>query len=71
MMKTTTYSVLDMTCGGCKNKIETALRAATGVQAVAGDVAEKTVTVTYDETVRSNNEIIQLVKEAGYTAVNQ
>ncbi len=48
-MKTTTFSVPDIMCGGCANGIQKALGSTQGVSQVSVDVAAKTVTVTHDE----------------------
>jgi copper chaperone CopZ len=47
-MKTTTFSVPDIVCGGCANAIQNALGSTQGVSQVNVDVAAKTVTVTHD-----------------------
>ena len=48
-MKTTTFSVPDIRCGGCASAIEKALGSTEGVSQVSVDVAAKTVTVTHDQ----------------------
>ena len=48
-MKTTTFSVPDIMCGGCANAIQKALGSTEGVSQISVDVAAKTVTVTHDE----------------------
>ena len=48
-MKTTTFSVPDIMCGGCANAIQKALGSTQGVSQVNVDIAAKTVTVTHDE----------------------
>ena len=49
-MKTTTFSVPVIMCGGCASAIQKALGSTQGVSQVSVDVAAKTVTVTHDET---------------------
>jgi copper chaperone CopZ len=48
-MKTTTFFVPDILCGGCASAIQKALGSTDGVSQVSGEVAAKTVTVTHDE----------------------
>ena len=48
-MKTTSFSVTDIMCGGCANAVQKALGNTQGVSQVNVDVAAKTVTVTHDE----------------------
>jgi copper chaperone CopZ len=48
-MKTTSFSVPDIMCGGCASAIQKALGSTEGVSQVNVDVAAKTVTVTHDD----------------------
>ena len=48
-MTVTTLSVPSMTCGSCEQKIRSALAEAPGIDAIAVDLAAKTVTVAYHE----------------------
>jgi len=48
-MKTTTFTVPDIMCGGCASAIQKALGSTEGVSQISVDVAAKPVTVTHDE----------------------
>lgn len=67
-MKTTTYSVLNMSCGSCKAKIEKAVNQLEGISEVTVSVAKKQLVVTYDESKTTNETIINTVAETGYTS---
>lgn len=49
MMETKTFAVSGMKCEHCLTKVENALKSLPGVNAVEGSLADKSVTVTYDE----------------------
>lgn len=57
----------NMTCGTCKGKIEKALKTEKGVLKSSADVASKTVTVSYDADVVSEDAIKKSVTKLGYT----
>jgi|CXWL01.1.fsa_nt_gi copper chaperone CopZ len=60
------FSVPGVTCGHCKQAIETELAGAAGVTSAVVDVDTKTVTVSGD----ANDEaIVAAIDEAGYDAV--
>jgi copper chaperone CopZ len=46
-METKTLKINNIGCNGCVNTIKGELTALSGVKFIAGDVAEKTVTVEY------------------------
>jgi len=64
-MRTETISVPEIHCDHCKASIEGALQPLEGVERAAVDVAVKTVTVTYDETV-DRAQIVAAIEEQGY-----
>ncbi len=58
------FKVPDMTCGHCKARIESALQALQGVQAVRVDLKRKQVEVSGEV---PRNQVIQAIRQAGYT----
>lgn len=67
-MKTNTYSVTNMSCGSCKAKIEAKVNALDGIQTAEVSVSEKNLVVTFDQTLVTNENIIDAVSDAGYIA---
>lgn len=67
-MKTNTYSVPNMSCGSCKAKIEGKLNTLSGIDSANVEVANKQLTVTFDDTIIKNEDIIEAVDEVGYIA---
>jgi len=64
----TKFNVEGMTCSHCENAVKKAVSAISGVTEVAVDLAEKTVTVTHDESVTVA--CIQAeIEEQGYEVV--
>ncbi len=64
----TILKVDGMTCSHCKNAVKNAISAISGVTAVSVDLAEKTVTITHDETVSAN--IIKTeIEDQGYDII--
>ena len=61
-----TFLVQDAGCASCVSKIESAIRVVPGVDRAEMNFAERSVQVTGGG---SAHEIIQAVKDAGYTAV--
>lgn len=70
-MTTNTYLVPDMSCGSCKAKIENKLNPLLGIESANVEVADKKLTVTFDEEIIFNDEIVKMVSEVGYTAEKQ
>lgn len=63
-MKTEAIVVANLKCSGCANSVIKALKQLPSVQDVAVDVAQDTVTVSYQE--ESRPEIIQALHALGY-----
>lgn len=55
-------------CGSCKMRVEKALQATDGVQAVAVDLDSKNVKVKYDPEKLSENQIRLVIANLGYNA---
>lgn len=55
-----------MSCGHCKNAVETAVKALAGVDGAHVDLATKQLTVEFDAAVVSIAQIKDAVEEQGY-----
>lgn len=65
-MQSLTLDVRGMTCGHCKMSVEGALNELEGVSNVDVDLATGKVTVTYDESKVTLEEMQEAVEEQGY-----
>jgi len=65
-----TLPVEGMTCTGCENNIQFALRSLKGVHSVDADHRAKTVHVDYDPDVISEDEIHRAIEDMGYRMVD-
>ena len=65
-MPNETISVPEIHCDHCKMSIEGALSALPGVDLATVDVPQATVTVNYDETAVSRDDIVSAIEEQGY-----
>lgn len=65
---TTTFKVSDMHCPSCPRLIQLDLEDKPGVVAVNADLDTKLVIVEYDPISISEPELINSIKESGYTA---
>ena len=63
MSQQATYSVPDISCGHCKQAIETEVSAVAGVTSVVADVDTRMVTV---EGEASESDVTAAIREAGY-----
>ncbi|WP_077196052.1 heavy-metal-associated domain-containing protein [Prevotella ihumii] len=59
------FSVNGMKCEHCKAKVETAIKAVPGVQIAEANVAEKNVSITYDEILVSPAQLKKAVDALG------
>ena len=50
-MKQVTFSVPEISCGHCTSSIEKGLTALAGVHSVSSDIAAKTTTVEFDDSI--------------------
>ena len=64
-MTTTTLSVPDISCGHCKTSIEGAVTGLAGVDRVEVHIEEKTVDVSFGESLGLET-IIEAIEEQGY-----
>ena len=65
-MPTDTISVPEIHCDHCKMSIEGALNELPGVDLATVDVPQATVTVNYDESSVSRDDIVGAIVEQGY-----
>jgi len=64
-----TFKVADMTCTNCAMKLESLEDTLDGVKEVNASYHKLTMTVEYDETKLTPDQIIAAVKKKGYTAI--
>ena len=65
-MPEVTLNVPKMSCGHCTMTVENAGKALAGVQSVKADLETKQVSVSYDESAVSLDEIKQAITDSGY-----
>ncbi len=68
---TVTLAVPGMTCPTCPITIKKSLEKVAGVSAITSDVAQKTVTVTYDDAKTQPTALTQATADAGYPSTVQ
>jgi len=66
--QTITFKVSDMHCPSCPRLIQLDLEEKPGVVAVNANLETKLVVVEFDPNNISNTELINTIKESGYTA---
>lgn len=66
-MPSETFHVPNISCGHCTHAIETELKTVPGVSDATGDIAEKSVTVTW-EAPANRDQILATLKEINYPA---
>lgn len=66
-----TLAVAGMTCPACPITIKKALTKVAGVNAVTTDFANKTVTVSYDDTKAHPEQLAKATGDAGYPSTIQ
>ncbi len=65
-MPNETISVPEIHCGHCKQSIEGALNPLPGVDLATVDIDSATVTVEYDQSAISREDIVGAIQEQGY-----
>ena len=65
-MQTKEIVVEGMSCGHCQQAVETAALAVAGVQKAAVNLADKTLTVTYDEGKFQLTELVAAIEDTGF-----
>lgn len=64
-----TFKVVDMTCPNCAMKLESLEDDLEGVKEINASYHKLAMTVEYDESQLTQDQIIAAVKKKGYTAV--
>lgn len=67
-VKETTVYVNGMKCNNCVNKIESNMKEKRGIESIKVDLASKSATVKYDETVTNPEDIVLKIIELGFKA---
>lgn len=67
-LKTDTFAVEGMTCGGCEVGVRMAVGKLDGIEQVKASYSEGTAVVTYDPAKASPKDIIAAIKKLGYEA---
>lgn len=65
-MQTNLMKISGMGCGGCSRKVESALKAISGVSEVKVSLSDSEAVVQYNEYVTSIKQLAAAVKELGY-----
>ena len=65
-MQTKVLVVEGMSCGHCQQAVETAALAVAGVQKAAVNLADKTLTVTFDEGQFQLTELVAAIEDTGF-----
>ena len=65
-MTTITLSVPDISCGHCKSSIEGAVAPMVGVESADVAIDDRTVAVSYDESLVNLDDIITAIDDQGY-----
>lgn len=68
-MNTVTLKVEGMSCNHCVNAIEGALNKLEGVRSAKVSLADKEVTVTFDEAIVSLAKVKETIEDQGYDVV--
>ena len=66
MSTTRRFDVTGMTCGGCERALGRAVSRVPGVQEVTASHADRSATVTYDESLTTPEAIAGAIRDAGY-----
>lgn len=67
-MKQVMLTAEKMSCGHCKQVVENAAGALSGVKAVSADPETKKIQIAYDEKAITLEEIKKAIEQAGYPA---
>lgn len=65
-MENVTLNVSGMSCGKCVKSVEESLAKVAGVSGVAVDLQDAKVSVTFDSTTTSVDEIKETIEDIGY-----
>ncbi len=65
-MKTLKLKIDGMSCASCVNTVETSLNKTEGVNEARVNITNDTGTVTYDDTIISEDEVMKVIRDSGY-----
>ncbi|MBX3082118.1 MAG: heavy-metal-associated domain-containing protein [Anaerolineae bacterium] len=68
-MKKHKFTVKGMHCVGCAMSVDSALEDVPGVKSAAANYAKQFVEIEYDEKKVAETDMVEAVKQAGYTLV--
>ena len=68
-MKKQIFKVADMSCSNCAMKLESLEDSLAGVKEINASYHKLTMVVEYDESLLTEEQIVDAVKRKGYTAV--
>lgn len=68
MIVTKVLTAADMSCGHCKKTIESAVKELEGIEKINADPETKKVTVEFDESSITIEDIRHAIEDAGYDA---
>lgn len=68
-MKTVTFKVEGMTCGGCAKSVTRVLTELVGVQSAQVSHSEAKAEVVFDETVVTESMLVETIEDAGFDVV--
>lgn len=63
------YDITGMSCAACSSRVEKSVSALPGVEEVAVNLLKNSMTVRYDESRLSGEQIVEAVEKAGYGAL--
>jgi sulfite exporter TauE/SafE/copper chaperone CopZ/plastocyanin domain-containing protein len=70
IIKTETIRILGMTCINCQTRIERKLKSTAGIETAAVSFNDGTAAVTYDSSIVTMKEIIEVVEKLGYKTLD-
>ncbi len=70
-MKTITFTIAGMTCGGCVNSVKKALQAVEGVLTVNVSLTDNNAKVGYDDAQIHPGKLKHAIQDAGYEVTYQ
>lgn len=62
------YNITGMGCAACSARIENTFKGRDGVKSVSVNLLNNNMLISYDDAILNKDEIINLVKNAGYGA---
>lgn len=69
-MKTITFNIEGMTCGGCVNSVSNALKQVAGVSDVQVSLENQTATISFDDAQTNEQALKEAIDDTGFDVVN-